>query len=148
MGMSPQVAELEAVNPDRRTRPMQIRSRSTEPLAAPTEATLPAPLATLQMLNQVARSLGWTEGAGSPFVAVVEGVGTLLRADGVAVLVRNESGAYVFRVAHGGLAEWGDYTLSGSASELLDALHFRDQVTLFKRAQRNAWCREFLLAAG
>ncbi|HXL14880.1 MAG TPA: HD-GYP domain-containing protein, partial [Methylomirabilota bacterium] len=127
---------------------MQTRSGSTEPLAQPADASLPAPLATLQMLNQVARSLGWIEGAGSPFVAVVEGVGTLLRADGVAVLVRNESGAYVFRVAHGGLAEWGDYTLSGSASELLDALHFRDKVTLFKRSQRNAWGREFLLAAG
>jgi len=100
------------------------------------------------MLNQVARSLGYTEGAGSPFVAVVEGVGTLLRADGVAVLVRNETGGYLFRVAHGGLAEWGDYTLSGPASDLLDALHARDKVTLFKRNQKNAWTREFLLAAG
>ncbi len=100
------------------------------------------------MLNQVARSLGYVEGPGSPFVAVMEGVGTLLRADGVAVLVRNESGAYVFRVAHGGIAEWNDYTLSGSASELLDMLHQRDKVTLFKRSQRNAWAGEFLLAAG
>jgi len=100
------------------------------------------------MLNQVARSLGYIEGAGSPFVAVVEGVGTLLRADGVAVLVRNDSGGYVFRVAHAGLAEWGDYTLSGPASELLDALHARDRVTLFKRSQKNVWAREFLLAAG
>jgi HD-GYP domain-containing protein (c-di-GMP phosphodiesterase class II) len=127
---------------------MNTRSGSSQPLTLPDETKLPAPLATLQMLNQVARSLGWVEGAGSPFVAVVEGVGTLLRADGVAVLVRNETDGYVFRVAQGGLAEWGDYTLSGSASELLDTLHFRDQVTLFKRSQKNAWSREFLLAAG
>ena len=77
---------------------MQTRSGSNQPLILPDDAKLPAPLATLQMLNQVARSLGWVEGAGSPFVAVVEGVGTLLRADGVAVLVRNETGGYVFRV--------------------------------------------------
>jgi HD-GYP domain-containing protein (c-di-GMP phosphodiesterase class II) len=127
---------------------MQTRSGSNQPLALPGEDKLPAPLATLQMLNQVSRSLGWVEGAGSPFIAVVEGVGTLLRADGVAVLVRSEAGSYVFRVAHGGLAEWADYTLSGSASELLDTLHFRDKVTLFKRSQKNAWSREFLLAAG
>jgi HD-GYP domain-containing protein (c-di-GMP phosphodiesterase class II) len=127
---------------------MQTRNGSSQPLALPAELNLPAPLATLQMLNQVARSLGWVEGAGSPFVAVVEGVGTLLRADGVAVLVRNEAGGYLFRVAQGGLAEWGDYTLSGPASELLDTLHLRDKVTLFKRSQRNAWAREFLLAAG
>ncbi|HZI89604.1 MAG TPA: HD-GYP domain-containing protein, partial [Candidatus Polarisedimenticolia bacterium] len=124
------------------------RSRTTEPLVPAEGAALPAPLATLQMLNQVARSLGYTEGAGSPFVAVVEGVGTLLRADGMAVLVRNESGAYEFRVAHGGLAEWDQYILSGPASDLLDTLHARDKVTLFKRTQRNAWSREFLLAAG
>src|SRR2546427_10501511 len=129
-------------------RPMQTRSRSNQPLDLGDATDLPRPLATLQMLNQVARALGYAEGPGSPFVAVIEGVGTLLRADGVAVLVRNESGAYVFRVAHGGLAEWGDFTLSGSASELLDALYFRDKVTLFKRSQRNAWGREFLLAAG
>jgi len=127
---------------------MQTRSRSAEPLVLPDSINLPAPLATLQMLNQVARSLGWREGAGSPFVAVVEGVGTLLRAEGVAVLVREDTGHYVFRVAHGGLAEWDDYTLSGTASELLDTLHARDKVTLFKRAQRNAWAREFLFAAG
>src|SRR5437660_12659993 len=107
---------------------MHTRDRSTEPLILPESQNLPAPLATLQMLNQVARSLGYTEGGGSPYVAVVEGVGTLLRADGVAVLVRNDSGHYAFRVAHGGLAEWADYTLSGSASELLDALHARDTV--------------------
>jgi HD-GYP domain-containing protein (c-di-GMP phosphodiesterase class II) len=127
---------------------MRISTKLPSSPAAPTEANLPAPLATLQMLNQVARSLGWVEGAGSPYVAVVEGVGTLLRADGVAVLVRNDSGAYAFRFAHGGLAEWNDYTLAASACELLDALHFRDEVTLFKRSQKNAWAREFLLAAG
>ena len=127
---------------------MQTRSRSTQPLDSGDATDLPRPLATLQMLNQVARALGHAEGPGSPFVAVIEGVGTLLRADGVAVLVRDLSGNYVFRVAHGGLAEWGDYTLSGPACELLEALHFRDQVTLFKRTQRNAWAREFLLAAG
>ena len=126
---------------------MHTRNKSDLPLILE-GPNLPAPLATLQMLNQVARSLGYIEGAGSPFVAVVEGVGTLLRADGVAVLVRNDSGGYVFRIAHQGLAEWGDYTLSGPASELLDALHARDKVTLFKRSQKNAWAREFLLAAG
>lgn len=126
---------------------METRTKSTDS-PAHGGTNLPAPLATLQMLNQVARSLGYVEGAGSPFVAVVEGVQTLLRADGVAVLVRTESGAYVFRVAHGGIAEWADYTLSGSASELLDMLHSRDNVTLFKRSQRNAWAAEFLLAAG
>lgn len=127
---------------------MHTRNRSDLPLVLAEGLNLPAPLATLQMLNQVARSLGYIEGAGSPFVAVVEGVGTLLRADGVAVLVRNDSGGYLFRVAHAGLAEWGDYTLSGPASELLDALHARDKVTLFKRSQKNVWAREFLLAAG
>ena len=100
------------------------------------------------MLNQVARSLGQIEGQASPFVAVIEGVRTLLHADGVAVLVRDSSGDYVFRVAHGGLAEWDDYTLSVSGSGLLETLHARDQVTLFKRAQRNPWAGEFLLAAG
>src|SRR5438874_953650 len=127
---------------------MQTRHEHAQPLPAHDEGALPAPLATLQMLNQVARSLGYTEGGGSPYVAVVEGVGTLLRADGVAVLVRNDTGQYVFRVAQGGLAEWADYALSGNASELLDALHARDKVTLFKRTQKNAWAREFLLAAG
>jgi len=127
---------------------MHTRNKSDLPLVLAEGLNLPAPLATLQMLNQVARSLGYIEGSGSPFVAVVEGVGTLLRADGVAVLVRNDSGGYLFRVAHAGLAEWGDYTLSGPASELLDALHARDKVTLFKRSQKNAWAREFLLAAG
>jgi HD-GYP domain-containing protein (c-di-GMP phosphodiesterase class II) len=127
---------------------MQIRSKSSQPLD-PTDGTeLPRPLATLQMLNQVARSLGYAEGPGSPFIAVTEGVGTLLRADGVAVLVRDLTGGYAFRVAHGGLAEWNDYTLSGPACELLETLYFRDQVTVFKRSQRNAWSREFLLAAG
>jgi HD-GYP domain-containing protein (c-di-GMP phosphodiesterase class II) len=100
------------------------------------------------MLKQVARSLGYAEGPASPFIAVIEGVGTLLKADGVAVLVRDQAGAHVFRVAHGGLAEWDDYTLSGSASELLETLHFRDQVVVFKRSQRTAWAREFLFAAG
>lgn len=127
---------------------MQTSSRSTQPFAASPTGDLPAPLATLQMLNQVSRSLGYVEGAGSPFIAVVEGVGTLLRADGVAVLVRNPSGEYHFRVAHAGLAEWSDYTLSGSGSELLETLHLRDEVTIFKRTQKNAWAREFLLAAG
>jgi HD-GYP domain-containing protein (c-di-GMP phosphodiesterase class II) len=127
---------------------MQTKRESTQRLAFPDESVLPAPLATLQMLNQVARSLGYSEGAGSPYVAVVEGVGTLLRADGVAILVRNEDDSYVFQVAQGGLAEWDDYTLSGPACDLLDTLHARDKVTLFKRAQKNAWSREFLLAAG
>ena len=127
---------------------MQTKRDSTQPLAFPDESALPAPLATLQMLNQVARSLGYSEGAGSPYVAVVEGVGTLLRADGVAILVRNEDDSYAFRVAQGGLAEWADYTLQGPACDLLDTLHARDKVTLFKRNQKNAWGREFLLAAG
>jgi len=100
------------------------------------------------MLNQVSRSLGHVEGQGSPFVAVIEGVRTLLQADGVAVLVRNPSGDYVFRVAHSGLAEWDDYTLSASGSGLLETLHARDQVVFFKRSQRNPWAGEFLLAAG
>ena len=127
---------------------MQTRRDQTTPLLLPDEGTLPAPLATLQMLNQVARSLGYAEGGGSPYVAVVEGVATLLRADGVAILVRGDSNTYAFRVAQGGLAEWADYKLSGPASELLDTLHARDRVTLFKRTQKNAWAREFLLAAG
>src|SRR5437773_7904788 len=127
---------------------MQTRSRPTRPFSIPEPTQLPGPLATLRMLNQVARSLGQIEGQASPFVAVIEGVRTLLHADGVAVLVRDSSGDYVFRVAHGGLAEWDDYTLSVSGSGLLETLHARDQVTLFKRAQRNPWAGEFLLAAG
>ena len=127
---------------------MRTDNNPASPQVAPTGTNLPAPLATLQMLNAVARSLGYVEGGGSPFIAVVEGVLTLLRADGVAVLVRDESGSYVFRVAHGSIAEWSDYTLSGSASDLLDTLQLRDEVTLFKRTQRSAWGREFLLAAG
>lgn len=111
-------------------------------------ADLPAPLHALEQLNQVARSLGYVEGPGSPFEAVVEGVRALLHAEGIAILVRETSGEYRFRVAQGVLAEWGDYTLSGSASQLLETLLLRDEVTLFKRKQRNPWAREFLLAAG
>ena len=127
---------------------MQTRSRTTGPLSVPAAADLPGPLATLQTLNQVARSLGHVEGTDNPFTAVLEGVRTLLHADGIAILVRNASGDYVFRVVQGGLAEWDDYTLSGPGSELLEALHARDEVTIFKRTQRNPWAREFLLAAG
>lgn len=127
---------------------MQTRSRTTGPLSVPAAADLPGPLATLQTLNQVARSLGHVEGTDNPFAAVLEGVRTLLHADGIAILVRNASGDYVFRVVQGGLAEWDDYTLSGPGSELLEALHARDEVTIFKRTQRNPWAREFLLAAG
>jgi putative nucleotidyltransferase with HDIG domain len=127
---------------------MQTRSRRTQPRPAPDATGLPGPLAAIQLLNKVARSLGTVEGEDSPFSTVVEAVRALFLADGVAILVRGGNGDYTFRAADGGLAEWIDYTLSGAGTELLETLHVRDQVTLFKRTQRNAWAREFLLAAG
>ena len=91
---------------------MQTKTQATQPLLSGTPADLPGPLPALQMLNQVARSLGYVEGPRSPFLAVIEGVRTLLHADGVAVLVRDPSGEYRFHAAQGGLEEWRDYTLS------------------------------------
>jgi len=127
---------------------MQTRNKPARPRPAPDGTGLPGPLAALQLLNKVARSLGTAEGKESPFSAVVEAVRSLFLADGVAILVRDGNGEYAFRAADGGLAEWMDYTLSGPGTELLETLHARDQVTLFKRTQKNAWAREFLLAAG
>src|SRR5437867_4416167 len=126
---------------------MQTKTQATQPLLSGTPADLPGPLPALQMLNQVARSLGYVEGPRSPFLAVIEGVRTLLHADGVAVLVRDPSGEYRFHAAQGGLEEWRDYTLSAPGSQLLETLHSRDRITLFKRKQRSPWSREFLLAA-
>jgi HD-GYP domain-containing protein (c-di-GMP phosphodiesterase class II) len=127
---------------------MQTRNKPARRGSAPAPAGLPGPLASLQLLNKVARSLGTDEGGDPPFAAVVEAVRSLFLADGVAILVRSDNGEYAFRAADGGLAEWIDYTLSGPGTELLETLHARDQVTLFKRTQKNAWAREFLLAAG
>lgn len=127
---------------------MPTKTRPTQGLPSALPADLPGPLDTLQVLNRVARSLGHVEDFGSPFAAVIEGVGTLLKADGVAILVREASGDYVFRVAHGMISEWADYTLSGSASELLETLLTRDEVVLYKRKEKSSWSREFLLAAG
>ena len=126
---------------------MQTKTQTTQAPPSGAPAELPGPLPALQMLNQVARSLGYIEGEGSPFVAVVDGARTLLHADGVAVLVRDPSGDYKFHAAQGALEEWRDFTLSNQGSELLEALHSRDHVTFFKRKQKNAWSREFLLAA-
>ncbi len=128
---------------------MQTNTESTKLRpSAVRPADLPGPLQALEQLNQVARSLGYIEGPGSPFEAVVEGVRTLLHAEGVAILIREGGGEFVFRVAEGVLAEWSDYTLSGSASQLLETLLLREEVTLFKRKQRSPWAQEFLLAAG
>jgi len=129
---------------------MRTKTRPIETELSPSAASadLPGFLPALRILNQVARSLGYVEGPGSPFIAVVEGVRSLLHADGVAILAKQERGEYVFRMAHGVFAELHDYTLSGSGSELLDTLLFRDEVVLFKRKHRNAWAREFLLSAG
>ncbi|HMI30919.1 MAG TPA: GAF domain-containing protein, partial [Candidatus Limnocylindrales bacterium] len=127
---------------------MQTKNKPARPKSSPDATGLPGPLAALQLLNKVARSLGTAEGEDSPFSTVVEAVRALFLADGVAILVRDGNGDYAFGAADGSLAEWIDYTLSGPGTDLLETLHTRDQVTLFKRTQKNAWAREFLLAAG
>ncbi|MBI4364597.1 MAG: HD-GYP domain-containing protein [Candidatus Latescibacteria bacterium] len=125
-----------------KTESSSLRTPSARP------ADLPRPLHTLEVLNTVARSLGYVEGPGTPFEAVVEGVTKLLHAEGVAILVRETSDEYVCRAAQGVLGEWGDYALSSTASRLLDRFLLRDEVLIFKRTQRSPWSREFLLAAG
>jgi len=127
---------------------MQTKTRSLKQPPQAKSADLPGALPMLQSLNAVARSLCYVEGPEPPFDAVVRGAQSLLHAEGVAILVREPTGEYVFRAAHGVLSEWGDYTLSGACSDLLDTLSARDQVTLFKRNQRTPWAREFLFAAG
>ena len=127
---------------------MQTRTESTKRPSEAKSADLPGALSLLETLNRVARSLCYVEGPHPPFEAVVQGARSLLQADGVAILVREPTGDYLIRVAHGLVAEWRDYALSGTCSALLDTLHERDQVVLFKRTQRSPWAREFLFAAG
>jgi HD-GYP domain-containing protein (c-di-GMP phosphodiesterase class II) len=125
----------------------QPRARSGAGARART-GSLPGPLPLLETLNDVARSLCFVEGRGAPLDAAVAGVMALLNADGVAILERRRSGEYAFRKADGQLAEWQGFSLSGDCARLLDTLSARDEIVLFKRAQRSPWAREFLFAAG
>lgn len=110
--------------------------------------SLPGPVPILETIHDVARSLCFVEGRGAPLDAAVAGVMALLNADGVAILTRERRGEYLFLKADGILGEWQDFSLSGEPAQMLDALLERDDVVLFKRAQRSPWSREFLFAAG
>ncbi|HEY7728675.1 MAG TPA: HD domain-containing phosphohydrolase [Candidatus Eisenbacteria bacterium] len=109
---------------------------------------MPGPVPILETVNDVARSLCFIEGRGAPLDAAVAGVMALLNADGVAILTRERRGEYLFLKADGILREWQGFSLSGEPAQMLDALLERDDVVLFKRAQRTPWSREFLFAAG
>ena len=129
----------------------QTRSHSRARAGAGARArtgSLPGPLPLLETLNDVARSLCFVEGRGAPLDAAVAGVMALLNADGVAILERRRGGEYFFRKADGQLSEWQDFSLSAAGARLLETLSERDEIVLFKRAQRSPWAREFLFAAG
>jgi len=126
----------------------KTRATSRHSTVAHAAETLPGALALLNGLDQVARSLVPFEAGETSLAQVVEGARRLLNPDGVAILIRDKEGEYVFKAAEGVLAEWRQFVLLGSGVELLDAFLKRDTVTLFQRKQRTAWAREFLFAAG
>jgi hypothetical protein len=105
-------------------------------------------LALLAGINEVARSLVPYDVNGSTLGQVVEGARRLLHPDGIAVLVRDRHGDYVFQVVEGVLSEWSGFTLSGQCTDLLEGLFSDDAVSVFHRKQRTPWAREFLFAAG
>jgi HD-GYP domain-containing protein (c-di-GMP phosphodiesterase class II) len=129
---------------------MATKTRATRRHAAVAHAAeaLPSALALLNGLDHVARSLVPFETGDTSLAQVVEGARTLLNPDGVAILIREKEGEYVFKAAEGVLSEWSHFVLSGSGVELLDGFLTRDTVTLFQRKQRSPWAREFLFAAG
>ena len=126
----------------------KTRALSQTSVITPAAESLPGALALLTGLNQVARSLVPFEAGSTSLAQVVEGARRILNPDGIAILVRDREGEYVFKVVEGVLTEWNHFVLSGSSVELLDGLLARDSVTLFQRKQRTPWAREFLFAAG
>ncbi len=126
----------------------KTRAPSQPNVITPASESLPGALALLTGLNQVARSLVPFEAGNTSLAQVVEGASRILHPDGIAILVRDREGEYVFKVVDGVLSEWNHFVLSGGGIELLDGLLARDSVTLFQRKQRTPWAREFLFAAG
>ncbi|HEY6221422.1 MAG TPA: HD domain-containing phosphohydrolase, partial [Candidatus Eisenbacteria bacterium] len=126
----------------------KTRASSRHATVARAAETLPGALALLNGLDQVARSLVPFEAGDTSLAQVVEGARRLLNPDGVAILIRDKEGEYVFKAAEGVLSEWRQFVLAGSGIELLDEFLKRDTVTLFQRKQRTQWAREFLFAAG
>jgi HD-GYP domain-containing protein (c-di-GMP phosphodiesterase class II) len=126
----------------------QARASSQHSNVAPAPAGLPDALRLLAGINEVARSLVPYDVSGSTLGHVVEGAQRLLHPDGIAVLVRDRHGDYVFQIVDGVLAEWSGFTLSGQCTELLEELFRKDAVTEFHRKQRTPWASEFLFAAG
>jgi HD-GYP domain-containing protein (c-di-GMP phosphodiesterase class II) len=125
-----------------------VRRARTEAREHARPGSLPGPVPILETIHDVARSLCFVEGRGAPLDAAVAGVMALLNSEGVAILARERRGEYLFLKADGILGEWQDFSLSGEPAQMLDALLERDDVVLFKRAQRSPWSREFLFAAG
>ncbi len=126
----------------------QARAPSLPTHVAPAPGRFPDALALLAGINEVARSLVPYDASGSTLGQVVEGAQRLLHPDGIAVLVRDRHGDYVFQVVDGVLTEWSGFTLSGHCTDLLEDLFRLDSVTEFHRKQRTPWAREFLFAAG